>query len=86
MAEYTTSVSIDIADFLESCSSYEIECIKQSLNIGDYEEHKREHIITYTENDSDFDKACFRLHNNNWRLSLLDQQTIIDISKKIVQS
>jgi hypothetical protein len=76
------SVDVDIDDVLWSLSSYEKQELVDDLYDGGYIAKKdyRSENNQY----SDWDEAVEKLKGNKWRLSKEDEETILQITNKIL--
>lgn len=74
------SVDVDLDDVIDGLSKRE----KQELVDGFFKEGIVAEEDKRIEPESDFDKLAFRLIGNKHKLSLEDEQTIINIANKII--
>jgi hypothetical protein len=77
----SVSVDVDIDDILWSASNRD----KQNLADRLYEDGfkaVKDTDETYDDPKTDFDKACLKLFGQGWRLSLEEEQYIINLAKR----
>jgi hypothetical protein len=82
---YREDLDIEVDDFLDACSSTEIEeviqwlkdsyCLPQNVVTSEAEQSYQ---------DTEFDGALMNLVGNRFKLSVDDEQTIMRIANKIV--
>ena len=69
-------IEVDVNDFLSACSNSEIKDLVQAL--------KEDGHLDEGDDANDFDIAVSKLLGNSWRLSKEDEETILNITKKII--
>jgi hypothetical protein len=69
-------IEVDVNDFLSACSNSEIKDLVQAL--------KEDGHLDESDDANDFDISVRKLLGNSWRLSKEDEQTILNITKKII--
>ena len=75
------SIDIDIDDILYSMSSYEKQQLADELYEDGYLAKKDD---ADKSTDDEWNEQVNKLFNNKWRLSKEDEETILQITKKIV--
>lgn len=82
MPEFETSIDIDIDDFISECNSREIKDLIEFLVEDGY---LPESILTDTPKieNTYWNQEVQKLTDNQWKLSVEDEQTILNITKKL---
>lgn len=82
MPEFGTNIDIDIDDFISECNSREIEELIEFL-VED--SHLPESILTDTHKaeNTNWNQEVQKLIDSKWKLSVDDEQTILNITKKL---
>jgi hypothetical protein len=75
------SIDIDIDDILYSMSSYEKQQLADELYEDGYLAKKDD---ADKSTDDEWNEQVNKLFNNKWRLSKEDEETILQITKKII--
>ena len=78
-----TDVDIDVDDFLEECSEYEIEEVIKWLNHNDYLSHSAINERSKNLMDLEWDKAIDKLHSNRIQLTPSEEEFIKTISNRL---
>ena len=81
MSYFSVSVDVDIDDILWSASNRD----KQNLADRLYEDGfkaVKDQDTEYGNPETPFDEACLKLFSQGWRLSLEEEQYIINLSKR----
>lgn len=82
---YTEDIDIEVDEFLDDCSSTEIQEVIQWLKDSDYLPHN----VATSESqqsfqDEEFDGALMNLVGNRFKLSTEDEKTVMAISNKVI--
>lgn len=82
-SEYVNvDISVDVDEFLDECSSREIEEVVEWLRSnGNIDETEIKKDVTYSE--SLFEESLTKLRGNSFKLTREDEETIIRIANKI---
>lgn len=82
MSEFETSIDIDIDDFISECNSREIKELIEFLVEDGY---LPESILTDTHKaeNTNWNQEVQKLIDSKWKLSVDDEQTILNITKKL---
>lgn len=82
MPEFETSIDIDIDDFISECNSREI---KELIEFLVEDDHLPENILADTPKieNTYWNQEVQKLTDNQWKLSVKDEQTILNITKKL---
>lgn len=82
MPEFETSIDIDIGDFISECNSREIKDLIEFLVEDGY---LPESILTDTHKaeNTNWNQEVQKLIDSKWKLSVDDEQTILNITKKL---
>ena len=82
---YTEDLDIEVDDFLEICSSSEIQEVIQWLKDLDY---LPQNVATpesqQSFQDEEFDGALMNLAGKRFKLSTVDENSIMNISNKVI--
>ena len=82
---YTEDIDIEVDEFLDDCSSIEIQEVIQWLKDSDY---LPQNVATSESQqsfqDEEFDGALMNLVGKRFRLSTEDEKTIMAISNKVI--
>jgi len=82
---YTEDIDIEVDEFLDDCSSTEIQEVIQWLKDSDY---LPQNVATSESQqsfqDEEFDGALMNLVGKRFKLSIEDEKTIMAISNKVI--
>lgn len=82
---YTEDLDIEVDEFLDDCSSSEIQEVIQWLKDSDY---LPQNVATSESQqsfqDAEFDEALMNLVGKRFKLSLEDEKSIMTISNKVI--
>ena len=82
---YTEDIDIEVDEFLDDCSSIEIQEVIQWLKDSDY---LPQNVATSESQqsfqDAEFDGALMNLVGKRFKLSIEDEKTIMAISNKVI--
>ena len=82
---YTEDLDIEVDDFLDDCSSSEIQEVIQWLKDSDY---LPQNVATpesqQSFQDEEFDGALMNLVGKRFKLSTVDENSIMNISNKVI--
>jgi hypothetical protein len=81
MSYFSVSVDVDIDDILWSASNRDKQTLADRLYEDGFKAVK-DQDADYDNPETEFDKACLKLFGQGWRLSLEDEQHIINLSKR----
>lgn len=82
---YSEDLDIEVDEFLDDCSSSEIQEVIQWLKDSDYlPDNVETPESEQSFQDKEFDEALMNLVGNRFKLSVDDEQTIMRIANKIV--
>jgi hypothetical protein len=81
MSYFSVSVDVDIDDILWSASNRDKQKLADRLYEDGFKACK-DTDETYDDPKTDLDKACLKLFGQGWRLSLEEEQYIINLSKR----
>jgi len=81
MSYFSVSVDVDIDDILWSASNRDKQTLADRLYEDGFKAIK-DQDAEYGNPETEFDKACLKLFNQGWRLSLEEEQYIINLSKR----
>lgn len=75
------NIDIDIDDIISSMSSYDKQMMADELYEDGYIAKKDD---SEKSTDDEWNESVNKLFNNKWRLSKEDEETILQITKKII--
>jgi len=81
MSYFTVSVDVDIDDILWSASNRDKQILVDRLYEDGIRATKNKDT-GYENPETSFDEACLKLFGQGWRLSLEEEQYIINLSKR----